>query len=109
MRRKCHLIDSRVVAIIATQVEHNLVTVNSKQYADPQYQVAILIELEEHSKRPWEDSIYHILLLFHGILFSLVERGGPDLVYNQTFRFELLDEITPQIERIIDLAIDKAL
>lgn len=110
MNRKCCLIDARVVAITATKVEDNLVTVNANKYADPRYQVAILIELEECGKRPWDGCSYHILLLFHGLVFSLIEKDDePDRVHNQTFKFELVDEVAPQIERIINLAVDKAL
>jgi hypothetical protein len=111
MNRKCHLIDSRVVAITATRVEDNLVTINPRHqaYANPRYRVAILIELEECSKRPWDTGQYHVYLLFNGLLFSLFERGEPTKTSNQTFKFELVDEVTPQVERIIDLAVDKAL
>lgn len=105
MNRKCRLIDSKVVAITDTQVEHNLVTIDPHQYANPRYQVAILIELEERGKRPWDIGAYHILLLFNGLLFSLNESD----LDNRTFKFELMDEVAPQIESMIDIAVDKAL
>lgn len=95
---------------MATRVEDNLVTINPSPrcYANPQNPVAILIELEEHGK-PWDSGVYHVLLLFHGLVFSLIEHSEPDKVSNQTFEFELVDEVTPQVERMIDLAVDKAL
>lgn len=111
MKKECHLIDSRVVAITDTQVEDNLVTINPKQhvYANPRYRVAILIELEECGKRPWDIGQYRVFLLFNGLLFSLFENDEPNATSNQTFKFELVDEVTPQVESIIDLAVDKAL
>lgn len=111
MNRKCHLIDSKVVAITDTEVEHNLVTINPTRhvYANPRYRVAIMIELEERGKRPWDIGQYQIYLLFNGLLFLLSGEGEPTKTSNQTFKFELVDEVTPQVERIIDLAVDKAL
>lgn len=107
MKRECRLVDSRVVAITDTQADKNLVTVDPerKAYANPRYPVAILFELVDVD----EQGQYHIYLLFNGLLFLLSSEDDPTPATSQTFKFELVDEITPQVERIINLAVDKAL
>lgn len=107
MKRECRLIGSRVVAITDTHVEENLVTIDPERcvYANPRYQVAILIELADVD----EQSQHQAYLLFNGLLFLLSGEDDPTPANSQTFKFELVDDITPQVERIINLAVDKAL
>lgn len=109
MRHKCRLIECKPVAIIATQVENNLVTINPRLLANPRYKTAIYIEIIEETYKPWDTGIIRLLLIFNGVKYELIEFSDPDKRQNQTFTFALLEEVNPQVESIIERAIPDAL
>lgn len=109
MKRRCTLVACRPVAIITTKVEDNLITINSKQISNPKYTIAFYIEIAEGSKKPWNVTYLRLLLVVHGMKYELTEVTDPDKRQNQTFRFALLDDVSPQVESIIEHAIPDAL
>lgn len=109
MKRKCRLIECKPVAIIATKVEKNLVTINPKQLANPKYEVAFFFEIAEEAKKPWDTNYLRLLLVVHGMIYDLTEVSDPDKRQSQTFAFTLLENVNPQVERIIERAIPDAL
>jgi hypothetical protein len=109
MRRKCTLVTCKPVAIITTKVEHNLVTINPKQVSNPKYGVGFYFEISESSKKPWDVTYLRVLLVVHGMKYELKEMSDPDKRQNQTFAFTLLEEVSPQVESIIEQAIPDAL
>lgn len=104
-RRKCQLLECKPVAIVHTRVEDNLVTINPHQLANPKYKAAIFFEILEAPSKPWDIAYVRLILIVHGIKYELVEVTDPDVRQNQTFTFTLLDDVDPQIERIIEQAI----
>lgn len=109
MRRRYKLVVCKPVAIVSTKVEENLVTINPRQLANPKYQIAFFFEIIEEAKRPWDTSHVQSLLVVHGMKYELTEVSDPDKRQSQTFEFALLEEVNPQVERIIERAIPDAL
>lgn len=109
MKRKCRLLDCKPVAIITTRVEDNLVTINPKLLSDPKHKIAIYFEIVEEARKPWDTDLIRLLLVFHGIKYELREVSDPDKRHNQTFMFTLLENVSSQIESIIERAIPDVL
>jgi hypothetical protein len=96
------------VAIIATRVEHNLVTVNHRQLSNPKHSIAVYIEIAEEAKKPWDVTYLRVLLVVHGMNYELTEMTDIDKRQNQTFAFALLENVNPQVESIIERAVRNA-
>lgn len=109
MRRKCTLVTCKPVAIVATKVEDNLVTINPKQISNPKYAVAFYFEIAEASKKPWDVTYLRYMLVVHGMKFELTEVTDPDRRQNQTFSYALMENVNPQLESIIERALPDAL
>lgn len=97
------------MAIIATKVEKNLVTINPSQLSNPKFTIAFYVEIIEEARKPWGDTHVRSLLIVHGIKYELTEVTDPDKRQSQTFEFALLEDVNPQVERIIERAIPDAL
>lgn len=97
------------VAIIATKVEENLVTINPQQLSNPKYTIAFYVEIIEEARKPWGVDYIRALLVVHGMKYELTEVTDPDKRQSQTFEFALLENVSPQVERIIERAIPDAL
>ena len=109
MRYRYRLLECKPVAIIATKVEENLVTINPKQLSNPKYTIAFFFEIIEEAKKPWDNDYLRALLVVHGMKYELTEVTDPDKRQSQTFEFTLLEDVNPQVERIIERAIPDAL
>jgi hypothetical protein len=109
MRRKCTLVACKPVAIITTKVEDNLITINPKQISNPKYTTAFHLEISEATKKPWGVTYLRSLLVVHGMVYELTREADPDKRQNQTFTFALLENVSPQLESIIEHAISDAL
>lgn len=97
MSQKYELTTVKVVAITKTVVEENLVTLSTEVIADPRYKVGIFLEIWRHGSRSWDLSLVLNYLILNDQIYSLQE-SMTDSVY----QFELLEEIEPQVESIID-------
>lgn len=97
MSYKYELLEVKVVAIVKTVVEENLVTLATDVIADPRYKVGLFLEIHRHGTRSWDPVLIFTYLILNDQVYSLQES-----MTDSTYQFELLEEVEPQVESIID-------
>jgi GAF domain-containing protein len=108
-RDKYEILSSSVIAVVATDVEQNRVTLDTKDIANPKYPVGVITEIFKHGKRPWQSDHIWLLLALRGQVYNLVERTELDKYGRQEYVFELYDDIEPYVEVLVEQAIVEAL
>jgi hypothetical protein len=96
------------VAITSTQVEPNIVNVNSSQIANPHYRIGILLEVIDYGQKKWYNYHLLILLVLDNSIYTLTEHLNNNISIKdikdntQQFYFSLMDDVAPQLESIIE-------
>lgn len=101
MSYKYELEAVKVVAIVRTTVEENLVILSTECIADPNYKVGLFLEIHRIPKKRRDQAWHHSEVLYYLILNEQIYMLSESMA-DSAYQFELLEEVEPQVESIIE-------